>query len=567
MNRFRVRAGQVSIALAILFCSLRGVHAQNQCCADQFEVELPSSLPGPITGRVFIMVSATDRPEPRLDAGTWYSRTEIMGEDVDQLRPGESVVLDSNTHAYPLPRLQDLPAGDYFIQALLNVYTQFHRADGRTIWAHADHWEGQQFNRAPGNLYSPVLRVHLDPRKAYKGKLSLTNQIPPVGLPADTLYVKHMKIQSKLLTDFWRQPVYLGATILLPEGYDSHPNVNYPVLYEQGHFTLRPPLGFSTEPPADPNALEGELRWSGEISGFDFYKQWISPGFPRMIVVTFQHPTVFFDDSYAVNSANNGPYGDAIMKELIPYIESHFRIIRTAYARLLSGGSTGGWESLALQIYHPEFFGGTWSFYPDPVDFVRYQLVDVYHDPSAFEAPGYAPPIPERPMERTVEGLVDVTMRQMSQLEDVLGTHGRSGQQYEAWESIYGPVGDDGYPKPLWDKRTGAIDHDVAAYMKDHGYDLRAYLEQHWAEIGQNLVGKLHVYCGDMDNFFLNSAVARLEAFLKSTTNPPYAGEFGYGRPFKGHGWHPLNQAELLRTMSEYVTAHSSHGTDFSWKY
>ncbi len=309
------------------------------------------------------------------------------------------------------------------------------------------------------------------------------------------------------------------------------------------------------------------LQSTNSISGYDLYKQWISTGFPRVLMITFQHPTVYFDDSYAVNSANNGPYGDAIMTELIPYLEEHFRIIRQPYARVLSGGSTGGWESLALQVYHPDFFGGTWTFFPDPVDFTRYQLVDIYSDNNAFEAPGYQPPVPERPMERTDEGQVLVTMRQMSQLEEVLGSHGRSGQQYEAWEAVYGPVGADGYPKPLWDKLTGRIDLQVANYMRDHGYDLRYYLEQNWAKIGPQLVGKIHLYCGDMDNFYLNLAVYRLEDFLKKTSNPAYGGSFEYGRPMKGHGWHPMDQAQLVRMMAEHISKNAPGDGDKSWKY
>lgn len=303
------------------------------------------------------------------------------------------------------------------------------------------------------------------------------------------------------------------------------------------------------------------------MPGSAFYKQWISAGFPRMIAVTFQHPTVYFDDSYAVNSANNGPYGDAIMKELVPYLEEHFRIIRQPYARVLTGGSTGGWESLALQVYHPEFFGGAWTFFPDPVDFTRYQLVDIYNDNNAFLVPGYDPPIPERPLERTEEGQVVVTMRQLSQLEEVVGSRGRSAQQLEAWEAVYGPVGADGYPKPLWDKSSGRIDPQVAAYMRDHGYDLRYYLEQNWTKIGPQLVGKLHLYCGDMDNFYLNLAVYKLEDFLKNTSNPAYGGLFIYGRPMKGHGWHPMNQAQLVQMMAEHITKNAPAGTDSGWKY
>ena len=549
-------------ALFLSLCLLTLLQIRAVAADTRFRVTLPAGYGQAVTGRVFIIVSRIDDPEPRLQVGFWRSRAELLGRDVDAMQPGSSTALDQLTLGYPLRSVRELPAGDYYVQALFNVYTRFQRQDGYTIWAHMDQWEGQQFNLSPGNLYSPVQRFHLDPLSGYDIQLSLTNKIPPVHVPPDTQFVKHVKIQSKLLSQFWGQPIYLGATVLLPDGYDAHPNAHFPVLYEQGHFSLRPPLGFSevrttSEPRVPP----------GMISGQSFYKHWTTPNFPHMIVITFQHPTVYFDDSYAVNSANDGPYGDAIMNELIPYLESHFRIIRQPYARLLSGGSTGGWESLALQVYHPDFFGGTWTFFPDPVDFTRYQMVNIYDDVNAFLAPGYDEPVPERPMERTSEGQVDMTMRQMSQFEDVLGSRGRSGQQFEAWEAVYGPVGPDGYPLPLWDKETGHIDHRVALYMRDHGYDLRYYLAQNWPTIGPRLVSKLHIFCGDMDNYYLNLAVYRLQNFLDGATNPPSGAAFQYGRPMKGHGWTPLNQAELIQTMANYITQHSPAGADKSWKY
>jgi hypothetical protein len=309
----------------------------------------------------------------------------------------------------------------------------------------------------------------------------------------------------------------------------------------------------------------GVTHW---LNGYEFQKVWNSPDFPRMIAVTFQHPTPYFDDSYAVNSANDGPYGDALLKELIPYLEQHFRMSRQPYARVLTGGSTGGWESLALQVFHPDFFGGTWTFFPDPIDFRRYQLVNIYQDENAFLVPGFEAPVPERPLERTVEGQVTFTQREMSLMEEVLGTHGRSGQQLEAWEAVYGPVGDDGYPKPLWNKLTGEIDHDVADYMRDHGYDLRYYLQQNWAKIGPQLAGKIHIFVGDMDNYYLNLAVYQMEDFLKNTKSPYYGGSFVYGRPMKGHGWSPMDNAQLVRAMAHYIVKHAPTGEDTAaWHY
>jgi hypothetical protein len=535
----------------------------------RFEISFPASVHAqPITGRVFVMISLLDKPAPMLQAGSWELRTPFFGANVSQLKPGQEAVIDAKTLGYPLKSLSGIPAGDYYVQALMNIYTECHRSDGHTIWVHMDHWEGQQFNRSPGNLYSAVEKLHLDPKTGYNVKLSLTKVIPPVKIPPDTEWVKHIKFESPMLTKFWGQPIYLGATVLLPKGYATHPHVYYPVLYEQGHFSLRPPLGFRTQPP--PAAL---LKRAGYFAryiegGYDLYKNWISNNFPRMIVVSFQHPTPYFDDSYAVNSANNGPYGDAIMQELIPYVETHFRIIRQPYARVLSGGSTGGWESLALEVFHPTFFDGTWTFYPDPVDFNHYQMVNIYKDPNAFLVPGYHWLIPERPLQRTPEGQVLVTERQMSQMEEVLGNHGRSGQQLDIWTTAYGPVGKDGYPVPLWNKMTGAINHSVALYMRNHGYDLTYYIQHHWAEYGKDWTGKIHVWVGDMDSYYLNLAVYDLQNMLKTMKNPPAKAYFDYGRPEKPHGWQPMTNAQLLRMMAKFISQHAPPGANTrSWNY
>ncbi|MGH9356496.1 MAG: alpha/beta hydrolase-fold protein [Terriglobia bacterium] len=549
-RRLRIVA---AVALTLAFASPGAAEAR--AAGLRFEVSyLAMAHSQPITGRVFVMISRSDDPEPRLQVGSWGDTPPFFGRDVIGLRPGEAAVIDASAPGYPLHSLSQLPAGDYYVQALINVYTQFHRADGHVIWAHMDHWEGQQFNLSPGNLYSTAERLHLDPGVNRTVKLSLTEAIPAVQTPPDTQWVKRLKIQNDRLSRFWGRPIYLGATVLLPKGYDAHPNVYYPVGYVQGHFDLAAPFGFNTT--------------SHSSDGYKFYQAWNSRHFPRMICVTFQHPTPYFDDSYAVNSANSGPYGDAIMKDLIPYVERHFRAIRRPYARVLTGGSTGGWESLVLQVYHPSFFGGAWSFYPDPVDFRRYDLVNIYSDENAFYEPGHEWLIPERYIMRRANGQPEVTERQFSQLEDALGIHGRSGQQLEAWEAAFGPVGADGYPTPLWDKLSGKLDHRVADYMRDHGYDLRYYLESRWTSIAPDLLGKLHVYVGDMDNYYLNLAVYLLQNYLATTQNPHYAGTFEYGRPIKGHGWQPMSNQELVRMMAQHIIASAPPGADTAaWQY
>jgi len=192
----------------------------------------------------------------------------------------------------------------------------------------------------------------------------------------------------------------------------------------------------------------------------------------------------------------------------------------------------------------------------------------MYHDDNAFYEPGYEYEVPVRPLKRSPEGQVLVTMKEDSQLEAVLGSHGRSGSQLDIWQAAYGPVGDDGYPKPIWDKMTGKIDHDVALYMRDHDYDLTYYLQKNWPKLGSHLVGKIHVYCGDMDSYYLNLAVYMLEDFLKDAKNPAYEGSFEYGRPMKPHGWHPMPYQDLIRMMADHITKHAPEGErTSSWNY
>lgn len=328
--------------------------------------------------------------------------------------------------------------------------------------------------------------------------------------------------------------MYLGATILIPKGYHDDPDALYPTIYHQGHFSLRPPLGFREDP-------ENEM-----------YQSWTSDDFPRFLAVTIQHPTPYFDDSYAVNSVNNGPYGDAIHQELIPRIEQEFRAISNSWARLLTGGSTGGWESFALQVLYPDFYGGTWSFAPDPLDFRNVEGINIYEDGNAFykQHEWYDVPIINTRNAETAEAIL--TSEQRNRMELVNGTKGRSGQQLDIWSAVYGPIGEDGYFKPLFNKRTGEMDSSVAEYWKQN-YDLRYYLEENWEEVGPKLVGKLNIITGHMDNFYLNQGVYHMEDFLESTKNPYYAGTVTYGAKQKGHGWRPYSQAELVRKMAEHI--------------
>jgi hypothetical protein len=518
----------------------------------------PAASAGPVTGRLILILATKGEPEPRLTVGP--NGPALFGLDLDQLQPNQSVTVDQTTLGFPKP-LADLPPGGYFAQAIINVYTQVHRSDGHTLWVHLNDGMQEVFNNASGNLYSQVQKVHIGSGGTFS--LAVDRVIPPAQVAADTEWVKHVRIRSEKLSAFWGHPIYINATVLLPKGYADHPDAHYPTVYTMGH-----EVPFTFDPKPGPSPTEQQMEERGLESGHQFYQSWTGDRFPRMIAVSFQQQTPFFPDSYSVNSVNQGPYGDAMIEEVIPYLESHFRMIAKPYARLVEGASTGGWQTLALQLYHPDFFGGAWVLQPDPISFRHYQMVNAYQDANAFSVPSGPFTTAVRPMRRSTEGQVTITVHDLSLFEAVLGSRGRSGYQFEAWEAIYGPIGADGYPIPLWNKETGQIDHTVADYMRDHGYDLLEYTKRNWTMLGPKIVGKLHFFCGDMDNFYLNLAVYDYQAFLKTTAGPHYEAAFTFGRPMKGHGWHAFTWAEMVNRMANQVRGNAPAGDDSSsWNY
>jgi hypothetical protein len=531
---------------------------------------------------LLVLLSRDAESEPRFQVKPGVEAIQVLGIDVDALDPGQWAVVDDSVFGYPLASLADLPAGEYFIQAVLHRYETFDLATGHSVKLPMDRGEGQQWSRAPGNLYSTPRSVTFDPVRGGRIELDLNQVIPPIEAPGDTDYVRHVRIQSRLLTRFWGRPMYLGAHVLLPHGFDEHPEARYPLAVFHGHF----PADVSNfrETPPDPD-LEPEFSSRFGIAGYnrieqqeawDNYQRWIKPDQPRMLIVEIQHANPYYDDSYAVNSANLGPYGDAITHELIPYIEEQFRGIGEGWSRFLYGGSTGGWEALAVQIFYPDEYNGAFAACPDPVDFRAFTQVDIYSDDNAYFVQGPFRRL-ERPGHRNALGHVNATVRDYNHLELVLGTRGRSGEQFDIWQAVSSPQGDDGYPVPVWDKLTGEIDHKVASYWREN-FDLRYILERDWATLGPKLEGKLHVYVGTMDNYYLNNAVYLLEEFLESTTDPYYAGEVDYGCRAE-HCWngdhdHPiwisrLHYHDLYRDkILRRIEATAPAGADLSsWRY
>jgi hypothetical protein len=495
-----------------------------------------------LDGRLLLMISTDDKAEPRFQISETSLRSQqIFGMDVEGMKPGEEKFFNAGVLGYPLESLMELKPGQYIVQALLHRYETFHRADGHTVKLPMDRGEGQQWNRAPGNLYSTPLRVTIDPLSSDIIRVELDKAIPPIPDPPETKYIKHVRIKSELLSKFWGRDMYLGAHVLLPEGFDAHPNARYPLMVFHGHFPYDFG-GFREEPPDANLKCEYSERFQLECynrivqqAAYDFYKEWTGPKFPRVLAIEIQHANPYYDDSYAVNSQNLGPYGDAIVRELIPYIEQEFRGIGAGWARFMYGGSTGGWEALAAQIFYPDDFNGCYAACPDPIDFRAYTIVDIYKDTNAYWYEGPFKRV-ARPGHRNYLGHLSATLEQMNRMELVLGTRSRSGGQWDIWEAVYSPVGADGYPKRIWDKRTGAIDRAVAEYWREN-YDLSYILRRDWEKgLGRKLQGKLHIYVGEADNYYLNNAVYLVEEFLKSTKNPPYEGEVDY-EPRAEHCW------------------------------
>jgi len=476
--------------------------------AESLRFEVTTNFPA-ASGRLLIAIAKSDRPEPRLrigDAGA--DASPILGRDVRNFGPGVAATIDRTAAAFPIANLDALPAGDYYVQAVFDSNSDLGSVN------------------APGNRYSEVQRVRLDPRAGGKIQLSLNRSVPAEQVPAGDEYVKYVRIQSDLLTRFHGRPIYLRAGVILPKDFSTE-NRRYPLRIHIGGYGTR---------------YTSVQRLMGTNS--EFRRMWLDDSTPRFIYLQLDGDGPY-GDAYQVNSDNNGPYGDAITRELIPHVEKNFRAIAEPYARVLDGESTGGWVSLALKVFYPDFFNAVWSSCPDGVDFRGLQIIDIYNDGNAYvDEKGT-----ERPSKRDLSGRVEFTVRQEAQMENVIGlgdSWTMSGQQWGAWNATYGPRGDDRRPVPLWDPKTGAINKSVIDHWKK--YDLRMVVEQKWKTLGPKLRGRIHISVGEADDYYLNNAVHMLDDFFKKA-QPPADARIVYG-PGRGHCWSSWTPAQMMREMA-----------------
>jgi hypothetical protein len=558
--------------------------ATSAASAQKIEVTLPSTAQH---GHLLLVVSKDDKSEPRMQMDEQYQSAQGFGVDVglDGAASASRVTIDAKTFGYPLRSLADIPAGDYFVQGVFNVYEPFHLGGGKTVWLAPDKGEGQHWNLKPGNPYNKPVKVHFDPKLAGKSsatiKLTLDATLPEIkgtsrdpeviaSNPATSKWLKYMRFRSEKLSRFWGRDTYLGAWVLLPDGFEEHPNAKYPLVVWQDHFSESMKPAFTAAPPASGSSPRG-------ASGFRFFQDWTTGRLPHVIMLYVQNQNPYYDDSYVVDSANVGPYGSAINDELIPAVEAQYRGIGAGWARATAGGSTGGWEALATQVFYPDNYNGAYGACPDPVDFHGYQNIDLYNDTNAFVRRGDFGSVPIA-ADRKPDGSILATTGDEFAFETVLGTKGRSTEQWMIWQAVFSPQGTDGHPAPVLDPITGVIDKQVVQYWHDH-YDLAAILKRDWPTLGPKLEGKLHIAVGDGDTYFLNNAVHLLQTQLDSTRNPHSDATFEYGPGMPhcytgGPAEYTMQQnnanwpQRLLPMMTEHMIKTAPEGADVkSWVY
>jgi hypothetical protein len=446
-------------------------------------------------GRLLVAVGTADRPPSFTNVDP--PARPVVGTDVERF--AGPVVLDGSSLCFPADGLSALPAGEYRVRAVLLANRDLLVPD------------------APGNPYCEPVAVRLDPAAGTVVRLTLDRTYSD-DAPADTKTHRYLALPSKRLSEFHGRPMRYRLGVVLPPGFDREPDRRYPLLVHVGGFGQRYTSAAGIEP--DPRFVQVLLDGAGP-----------------------------YGDPYQVNSANNGPYGDALVREVIPHVEAAYRCGGDG-RRFTAGSSTGGWVALALQVFYPDTFNGCWAQCPDPVDFAAFELIDLYDEADAnayvnrFGA--------ERPAKRTPDGDTAYTVRHEVRLERVLGRGGRwelGGQQWASWNAVYGPRGAGGRPVPVWDGATGAIDRSVMKHWEK--YDLRRVIAANWPTLGPKLAGgKVNVWVGDADDYFLNNAVWRLKRTLDKLTNPRFDGRVLI-EPRKGHtsgGW---TRKEMLDAMAE----------------
>lgn len=482
-----------TVLLLLMFLSIQ-VFAQKETVELNLKIKVDKAIKQNFksNGRLFVYLSKSNEFEPRFSS--IYTSGEIFAKNIEDWsnKKGLAITPDDKWLSTADWDFKNIPKGNYFIQV---------------VWNQNDNPKPN----TPGNFYSKPFNVNLESKQEIR--ISISESVSGPTLVKHKL-VNYFSLQSLLLTNWWNRPITLKAAVLLPSGYDDNPDKKYPVRYNIGGYGER------------------YTRVNDLVKDTQFMNWWTSGEAPQII-------TIFLDghgplgDPYQVNSKNNGPYGDALINELIPALENKFNINKSSEARFLDGCSSGGWVSLALQLFYPEYFNGSFSYSPDPLDFRNMQLVNIYEDDNVF----YNKTNYLRPSMRDTNGNPQFSIKEEINNENVQGisnTYVTSGEQWGGWHAIFSPKGDNGLPKPLFDSKTGKIDHNVSEQWRK--YDLLAYTVANWNELGPKIQSKIFIQTGDMDEFYLNNAVRSYHRFLSQTQSPKSDAKIVFS-PTKGHCW------------------------------
>ncbi|MBI5863890.1 MAG: enterochelin esterase [Planctomycetes bacterium] len=438
-----------------------------------------------------------------MDGPSWFGTEPFFGLDVKDWKPGEALQFDpEKAIGYPSP-LAELPAGRYRLQAVIDLNGWSHDVAG-----------------APGNGYSEIQTLEHDPEQPTALHLEIAKTVPVRELK-DTESTKFIRLKSRLLSEFYHHDVYLRAAVGFPDSYDEDKQKRYPAVY-----TI-PGFGGTIN-----NAGRGVRSSEYAADGFEPIVIFLDPDCP-----TGHH--VFAD------SANNGPRGQALIEELIPYLEREFRLIPEVGARFVTGHSSGGWSSLWLQVAYPDTFGGVWSGSPDPVDFTAFQTIDIYDEKENMFTLADGSP---RPLSRGDWGSPLLT-KSFCLMEETVGR----GGQLQSFEAVFSPRGPDGRPRQLWNRQTGKLDAAVAQAWRR--YDIREIVAHDWSRLGPKLKGKLHLFCGDKDTFLLEGAFFKLRDALERLGSDAYVEVI----PGAGHGLPPSVHRKMVEQMAASAAANATH--------
>ena len=451
-----------------------------------FEIATAPSLPGAVSGRLIIVTQpwgkafpsgAPSDATPRIVRGT--GEDPIAAVEIAHLSPGQSLIVDADAKAFPAP-FSKMPPGEYVVQAILDVNHNY-----------------AQSGLGQGDIKSLAIKVRLP---GGVPKLILSD-VQPAPLPLSVSPQEQSRIDagtsgfashladvdfiSPSLSAFWGRTMHIHAWVLIPPGYETG-KLRYPTVYRAEGF-----------------------GGSRAFSRNQALRQWslmISSATPPMIRVFLDHATPSGTTEFA-DSVNNGPWGKALTEEFIPYLEKTYRMDAKPAGRFTTGHSSGGWFAIWLQVRYPKVFGGAWARAPDPVDFRSFTGVDIY-------APGanaYRKPDGSvQTLVRSATGVETTSLREYAGREDVAGDY---GGQFDSFDWVFSPKGEDGRPQPLFDRQTGAVDPAVAAYWRDH-YDISAIIQRDWKTLKRDLDGKIHLIVGTMDTYHLNEAAELLKQRL-----------------------------------------------------